>query len=223
MANVQCPHYPIDTVRLDMKLEEDDLANYWDTRWQNAETKWDLRQPSPPLMAYADQIPADRRDLAVLIPGCGNGYEALYLLENGFTNLTMLDIAPTAIAALRERLDVGFPAWSERLQLWCGDFFKHQHQYELILEQTFFCALPPDLRPAYVLKMNELLHPGGKLTGVWFNRPFEGGPPFGGDEEEYRALFAPHFRIKNLSACYNSIPPRAGSELFGIFEKTGAA
>jgi len=174
-------------------------------------------------MAYADQIPPERRDLAVLIPGCGNGYEAVYLLQHGFSKLTMLDIAPTAIAALRERLDISFPAWPDCLQLRCGDFFQHAGQYDLILEQTFFCALPPDLRAAYVLQMKELLRPGGRLAGVWFDRPFEGGPPFGGSVEEYVILFSPHFQSKTLAPCYNSIPPRAGSEVFGIFEKMGAA
>ncbi len=204
-------------------MTNNDLLHYWDSRWQNAETSWDLRQPSPSLMAYAEQIPPDHRDLAVLIPGCGNGYEALYLLENGFTNLTMLDIAPTAITALRERLDAAFPTWPAHLQLWCGDFFEHQGQYDLILEQTFFCALPPDLRPEYVLKMKDLLRPGGKLAGLWFNRHFEGGPPFGGHTTDYTALFSPHFKIITLSPAYNSIPPRAGSEVFGIFEKPGTA
>lgn len=194
-------------------------ASYWEDRWQNAETRWDLQQPSPPLTAYADHIPTDRRNLAVLIPGCGNGYEALYLLEKGFSNLTLLDIAPTAVAALRTRLDAAWPAWPRQLQLVCGDFFEHGGPYDLILEQTFFCALPPDLRPAYVLHMQSLLRPGGTLAGLWFDRAFEDGPPFGGSRAEYAALFAPCFRIKTLSPCYNSILPRAGSELFGIFEK----
>ncbi len=196
-------------------------AHYWDSLWQNNETKWDLQQPSPPLMAYADQIQADRRDLAVLIPGCGNGHEALYLLQKGFSHLTMLDIAPTAVQALRYRLDVTWPTWPEQLQLVCGDFFEHTGQYDLVLEQTFFCALPPNLRLSYVLKMKELLVKNGKLAGLWFDRSFEGGPPFGGDKAEYLTLFAPHFRVHTVASCYNSIPPRAGGELFGIFEKTG--
>lgn len=194
-------------------------ANYWDNLWQTAETKWDLQQPSPPLTAYVDQIPVERRDLAVLIPGCGNGYEALYLLENGFSNITMLDIAPTAVAALQDRLDEAWPKWPEQMKLVCGDFFEHQGQYDLILEQTFFCALPRELRPNYVLKMKDLLKVNGKLAGLWFDRPFGDGPPFGGSKAEYEALFGRHFQIRTLAACYNSIPPRAGSELFGIFEK----
>ncbi|HOY06434.1 MAG TPA: methyltransferase domain-containing protein [Saprospiraceae bacterium] len=194
-------------------------ADFWETRWQNDETHWDLNTVSPPLAAYIDQIPAEKRNLRILIPGCGNGHEALYLLQKGFTQVTMLDIAPTAVAQLQQRLNMEMPGWQTALRLVCADFFQHDDNYDLILEQTFFCALPPDMRPAYVLKMNALLRPGGKLAGLLFNREFEGGPPFGGDKAEYLALFAPHFRIATMAPSINSVAPRAGSELFFILEK----
>ncbi|EIM73093.1 Thiopurine S-methyltransferase (TPMT) [Nitritalea halalkaliphila LW7] len=64
-------------------------------------------------------------------------------------------------------------------------------------------------------KMKELLAPGGQLVGVLFNRYFEKeGPPFGGEAEEYEKLFSPHFGRFVQESCYNSIGPRAGSELF---------
>jgi hypothetical protein len=40
------------------------------------------------------------KDIAILIPGCGNTYEAAYLLEQGFTNVTVIDIAPTLVKIL---------------------------------------------------------------------------------------------------------------------------
>jgi hypothetical protein len=45
------------------------------------ETGWDLGQVSPPLKAYIDQL--TDKNLRILIPGCGNSYEAEYLLEKG--------------------------------------------------------------------------------------------------------------------------------------------
>ena len=87
------------------------------------------------------------------------------------------------------------------------------------VEQTFFCALNPAERPAYAKKMSELLVPGGKVAGVLFDAEFEGGPPFGGNREEYSRYFVPFFKIKTLERCYNSIKPRAGRELFMILEK----
>lgn len=191
----------------------------WEKRWQTGQTGWDLGAASPPLTAYADQIPPEKRNLRVLIPGCGNGYEALHLLRLGFTDVTMVDIAPTAVERLRQRLDASMPGWKAHLQVICADFFALEGPFDLILEQTFFCALDPALRPDYVRKMHDLLPPGGTLAGVLFDREFEGGPPFGGDTAEYAALFRPLFQIRSLAPCYNSIPPRAGSEVFFILKK----
>ena len=88
----------------------------WEKRWQTGQTGWDLGAASPPLTDYADQIPLDKRGIRVLIPGCGNGYEALHLLQNGFTNLTLVDIAPTAVENLKVRLDTGMPGRQDLLR-----------------------------------------------------------------------------------------------------------
>ncbi|MDX1334071.1 MAG: SAM-dependent methyltransferase, partial [Robiginitalea sp.] len=101
------------------------------------------------------------------------------------------------------------------------DFFEfNEGPFDLVLEHTFFCALPPDLRPQYAEKMAGLLKKGGKLAGLLFDFPLtEEGPPFGGSREEYLRLFEPFFEIRILEEARNSIPPRAGRELFFIFEK----
>jgi SAM-dependent methyltransferase len=184
--------------------------NYWDQHYLNGETGWDLGGVSPALIAYFEKLPD--RGIPILIPGCGNGYEVGWLLENGFTDVTVIDLSPVLTARLR----VKFGA----LTILTGDFFDLQGQYGLIVEQTFFCALDPSLRAAYIAKMQDLLLPGGKLMGLLFDRNFVAGPPFGGHREEYAALLAGPFILRRLDPCYNSIKPRAGSELFFIAEKS---
>jgi thiopurine S-methyltransferase len=101
-----------------------------------------------------------------------------------------------------------------------NDFFNLSGQYDLILEQTFFCALDPSLRTKYVEKMYELLTKNGKLVGLLFDFPLVAeGPPFGGSIDEYRNIFSKFFKIKILEKSYNSIPDRNGKELFVKFEK----
>lgn len=188
--------------------------SYWNGRYENNDTGWDIGFISPPLQEYINQLP--NKQIAILIPGCGNAYEAEYLLQQGFTNITVIDIAPVAIEALRLKLNA---FEGNQLRIIEGDFFNLDESFDLIIEQTFFCALQPALRNIYADKMYSLLNKGGKLAGLLFNRPFDAGPPFGGNKEEYLLLFGSKFITQLMEACYNSIAPRAGSELFFILKK----
>jgi SAM-dependent methyltransferase len=183
--------------------------DYWNNRYLQQQTGWDIGSVAPPLKEYIDQL--IDKNISILIPGCGNAYEAAYLLQQGFKNVTLVDIAPAATAAVEDKLSTYI---NNGLQIITGDFFDLKTTYDLILEQTFFCALDPTLRSVYVEKMVSLLNPGGKLVGLLFNRHFEGGPPFGGSKLEYQELFTPQFNIQMMDTAYNSIAPRAGTELF---------
>ena len=184
---------------------------FWNQLYLQKETRWDIGYPSTPLKEYIDQLKG--REQRILIPGCGNAYEAAYLINAGFTNVCLLDIASEVVEKLQQK-------WADKpVKIICQDFFEHQGTYDLIFEQTFFCALDRSLRPAYVKKMHDLLAPGGKLVGVLFNRSFDGGPPFGGDKEEYMDLFSTWFPELKMELCYNSIPPRRDTELFFIARK----
>lgn len=187
-----------------MKLDEE----FWNDRYINDETGWDLKYPSTPLKEYIDQL--KNKNIKILIPGCGNAYEAEYLLENGFTDVTLIDISEIVVNKIKNKFRN-----NSTIKVIHQDFFKLNGQFDLILEQTFFCALNPALRNNYSQKVNELLTTNGKLVGVLFNRDFENqSPPFGGNKTEYDTYFNDYFDYKVMEECYNSIPPRAGNELF---------
>lgn len=183
-------------------------ADFWKGRYASGNTGWDLGAVSSPLKAYFDQL--TNKDLRILIPGGGRSYEAEYLHRLGFRNVFALDLAEAPFEDLLRRCPV-FP----REHLIIGDFFQHDGQYDRIIEQTFFCALDPKLRPKYVERMQGLLFPSGMLTGVLFDDPLNTDhPPYGGNAEEYRQLFSQRFQELSLASCYNSIAPRAGRELW---------
>lgn len=186
---------------------------FWEEKWQSGVTGWDIGYPSPAIVQYLRQYPY--KTAAILLPGCGSAYEASVLIEQGFTNITLIDIAPLATARLTRNLKS-----HKNVKILCEDFFQHQGQYDLIIEQTFFCALPPQKRQDYAQKCHQLLRNNGKIIGLLFNRTFDRkGPPFGGSATEYRDLFQSKYSIDIMESCYNSIPPRAGSELFIILKK----
>lgn len=197
-------------------MKNAELETYWSARYEESRTGWDVGYPSTPLKAYIDQL--ENKDLKILIPGAGNAYEAEYLYTQGFENVFVLDISKRPLEALQDRL----PTFPEA-QLLHGNFFEHLGAYDLILEQTFFCSFEPtkENRRQYGKKASELLSASGKLVGLWFKHPlFEGAKrPFGGSKEEYLSYLQPHFDVKTFEDCYNSIKPRMGNELFGIFIK----
>lgn len=182
--------------------------SYWEEKFSENETGWDIGYVSTPLKEYFDQL--TNKDLKILIPGSGNGYEVEYLYKLGFKNVFVVEWSDTAVKNFLTRFPK-FPA----LNIFTEDFFLHKGKFDLIIEQTFFCALHPSQRENYVKKVHELLSSNGKLAGLLFDREFNpNNPPFGGSKNEYVKLFEPYFNFKYFDSCYNSIPPRAGSELF---------
>lgn len=181
---------------------------YWTRRYEQGYTGWDIGYPSTPIVQYLDQI--GDKDLSILIPGAGNAYEAAYAFAQGYKNTHILDISEYPLTKFRE----SYPDFPEG-NILHEDFFEHNGSYDLVLEQTFFCALSPDRREEYCEKMKRLISPNGRLVGVLFGIEFQRkGPPFGGEMEEYKKLFLKYFTIKRLEPCINSIPARKGTELF---------
>jgi len=186
---------------------------YWEDRYSNNETGWDVGKITTPLKEYIDQI--EDKSIKILIPGAGNSYEFEYLINNRFENIFVLDFAQSPLENIQQRI----PSCNVN-QLIKSDFFEHEGNYDLILEQTFFCALEPSLRKDYVQKMKSLLNPNGKIVGLLFQFTLTNvGPPFGGSKEEYESLFENDFYIKTLEIANNSIKPRQGNELFFTFIK----
>ena len=183
-------------------------ASYWETRYKHQQTGWDVGYPVPALTHYFNQL--NHKEISILIPGGGNGYEAAYLYQQGFKHVYLLDFASPPLLSFQHR-HPDFPS----NQLIQEDFFSHQTTYDLIIEHTFFCALPPAQRKNYIIHMHRLLKPSGKLVGLLFNdNSMIDGPPFGGDQTLHQPLFESYFNIKHFEPCTNSIAPRKDRELF---------
>ena len=191
--------------------------SYWTNRYKEKLTGWDIGYPSTPIITYIDQL--KDKNLKILIPGAGNGYEAEYIYKNDFENIYVLDISELPLSSFKQR-NPELPM----NQLLHENFFSHIGIYDLIIEQTFFCSFVPTEvnRTAYFKKMSDLLKPKGKLVGLWFNFPLSDDTekrPFGGDKKLYNTYLNLYFNTKIFEKCYNSIQKRENKELFGIFEK----
>ncbi|MFT7352286.1 MAG: SAM-dependent methyltransferase [Flavobacterium sp.] len=186
-----------------------DLSEFfWENKYKKNKIGWDLGEVSPPLKTYFDQL--TNKDLKILIPGGGNSHEAEYLFNKGFTNVYVVDISKTAIENIKKRVP-DFPI----NQLIQANFFDLEMQFDLIIEQTFFCAINPNLRATYASKINDLLTEKGKLVGLLFDAKLnEDHPPFGGNKKEYIPYFETYFTLYVFTKCYNSFHNRQEMELF---------
>lgn len=180
---------------------------FWNNKYLNNKTGWDLGKISNPLKEYVDQL--EDKNLRILIPGGGNSYEAEYLFNKGFENVFVVDIASAPLKRIQNRVP-SFP----KENLTHADFFELKGTFDLIIEQTFFCAINPELRSKYAQKTHELLVEKGKLVGLLFDAKLnEDHPPFGGSKQEYEDYFMPYFS-GSMESCYNSSEGRKGMELF---------
>lgn len=60
-----------------------DLSEFfWNNKYKDHKTGWDLGVISPPLKTYFEQL--ENKSLKILIPGGGNAHEAEYLFKKGF-------------------------------------------------------------------------------------------------------------------------------------------
>ena len=186
---------------------------FWNNKYLNNEHKWDVGYITTPLKEYFNQI--KDKNLRILIPGCGNSYESEYLFNSGFKNIFLVDYSEKVLSNFKKRVP-NFP--SENLL--CIDFFDLNMKFDLIIEQTFFCAIQTNKRGEYALKMNHLLSEKGKLVGLLFDDPMnEDHPPFGGNKKEYATFFEKYFKFKIFEKSNNSIKERSGRELFMILER----
>ena len=197
-------------------MKENSLDNsFWNLRYQNKQTGWDLGQVSEPIKKWFEN--QENKKINVLIPGAGKGYEVKYGFENGFENIFYMDFSTMAGDLFKETCPE-FP----KDQILIGDFFslKKPLFFDVIIEQTFFCAIDPLLRPNYIEKTNEILKENGEIIGLLFNREFDTkGPPFGGTEKEYKELFNSKFNFKKFENSLLSSLPRKDDEFWIEFIK----
>ena len=160
---------------------------FWENKYKKNKTGWDLGEVSPPLKTYFDQL--TNKNLKILIPGGGNSYEAEYLFNNGFKNVYVVDISETALKNIKNRVP-DFPL----SQLLHANFFDLDATFDLVIEQTFFCAIDPNLREKYALKMKELLRENAKLVGLLFDAKLnEEHPPFWRNYKRIQRIFSTLF------------------------------
>ncbi len=188
----------------------------WQKHYDENDLAWDLGEVANPFVRLWE----DKRLTpgTLIVPGCGQGHEVVYFVQRGF-QVTGVDFSPGAVKLLLESLK------SKNLdaEVLHRNFFEleeaHNEAYDAMLEQTFFCAIHPDQRSAYVETVSRILKPGGQLFGLFYETGEEGGPPFNTTEADIRNHFSHAFDIERLEKCSFSSEKRKDKEWLAILRK----
>ncbi|KAE8353584.1 putative thiol methyltransferase [Aspergillus coremiiformis] len=194
--------------------------NRWAALWDAGDfLPWDQGIPNPalvdtlvdrkdllgaPILVEED---GNQRRKRALVPGCGRGYDVLLLASMGY-DAYGLEVSEEAVRQAekwaQEHLN-DYPISNKTIgagkaRFVLGDFFKDEWfnaagglgKFELLYDYTFFCALPPSLRPSWAARYTQLLstHPESVLVCVEFPTYKElstGGPPWGVSSTVYQA------------------------------------
>ncbi|KAL2814724.1 thiol methyltransferase [Aspergillus cavernicola] len=216
----------------------------------NISLPWDKRKPNPtleevlttkraiingPLLNTNEGGGSPQRKKA-LVAGCGRGVDILLLASFGY-DAYGLDYSKSAIEECRKEEEEGEANYPVRDRVigrgkvtWVqGDFFEDtwveelgvaRNCFDFIYDYTFFCALPPSMRPAWALRYAQLLAPSpqGNLVCLEFPRhkdPLQHGPPYSSPSEAYMEhLSHPGEEVRYDAKGYcKSEPLREPSEL----------
>lgn len=163
----------------------------WQASYESGAIPWDLGGPAPALVDLIPRLKLQKQRIAVL--GCGQGHDAAYLAQLGHI-VTAFDFSPAAIAACKEKhKGLSNCSW---IQTDVFDLPTNLYgQFDMVIEHTLYCAIPPARRHSLVQLWQKLLTPRGLLLGIFFVMDKHFGPPFGGSEWEYRQRLQSHFHF----------------------------
>lgn len=188
----------------------------WERHYETNDLRWDLGGVAPPF----ERLWKERKisPCKAIIPGCGRGHEAIFLAERGF-QITAVDYTQGAIDSLEKALTKK----NLTVEVLRQDFFElgsyYNDKFDLMLENTFFCAINPSMRQKYVLTAGRILKSGAFFVGLFYETDKEGGPPFNTRKRDIEEYFSERFMIETLNKTPHSADQRQGKEWLAVFKK----
>lgn len=184
-------------------------ANYWLKKWETGDTRFHQSEVHPELLKHAGLF----KKGTILVPLSGKSRDMLYLasLNHQVLGVELSEIAcraffeENAIPYSTEG-DEAFTIFrSERITLYCGDFFDLPDSIGRtvsgVYDRAALIALPPELRQRYVERMNSLTQRGTNILLLTIEYPTENlvGPPFSVPYAEVSQSYLP-FNVTELTS-----------------------
>jgi len=200
-------------------LNEVSNPKFWNNRYLNKNTKWDIGGPTPILSKY---LKTKNKIGSVCVLGCGKGHDAIEFSKYK-NDVHAVDFSKEALKDLRQRAIKA----DAKVNLHNKDIFllsdSHKGYFNMVYEYTCYCAINPDRRADYFSMVYDILKKNGLFFGIMIpldkDMYNEEGPPFGVSMKEIKALTADLFDVVSSKFSNYSIEPRKGREKVLILKK----
>ncbi|KAF9456878.1 S-adenosyl-L-methionine-dependent methyltransferase [Collybia nuda] len=223
----QIPFVKRDDVQKLHKILDEDDPHTWDDAWKAKVMPWDIGQVQPPLKELIESGEVDfPREGRALVPGCGAGYEAVYIASSLGLNTTGLDLSETAIEVAKGKLAAQETPPKGNVTFSVGDFFAlklvEEEKVDIIYDCAFFVAIPPSLRPNWSRQMASLIKSGGYLITMIFpiDPLSDVGPPYSVKSSSYHEHLDGNFVKVVDRESELSLPGRAGRERIAVWRRS---
>lgn len=206
---IKTPPYYIDTPLIEK-------SQYWeDVYTTEGNPGWNLNEPAE---GFKDMIPRLKLPKSrILVLGAGEGHDAALFAQAGHV-VTAVDFCKEGIERGKKKY-----AHLSNLSFFESNIFNLPQDwnftFDVVVEHTCYCAIPPDQRNELVRLYRRMLHEEGQLLGVFFAMEKRSGPPYGGTEWELRKRTENGFHYLFWGRLRNSIERRQGRELFVLAKK----
>ncbi|KAJ6486822.1 S-adenosyl-L-methionine-dependent methyltransferase [Mycena sanguinolenta] len=204
-----------------------DNPQSWDEAWKQNLTPWDSGAMQPALWEVTQSgevaLPSNGR---AFVPGCGSGYDAIYISSELGLDTLAIDISPIAIKNASQYSSSSSPHCNGiKARFEVHDFFSFSvpdnDKFDLIYDYSFFVAIPPSRRPEWGAQMNGLIKLGGHLITLIY--PLEPetdvGPPWFVRPEHYLGPLGEGWEKVVDRVPMASAPAREGREHLVVWRK----
>ena len=196
------------------------MATDWLKKWEEGNIRFHQNEYHPQLVKFGEQFSQG----TVLVPLCGKTLDMIYLMSKGHSvigaELSLIacrDFFEENNIEFTEKMVKDFVLFeSERVTIWCGDFFSLPKSVwdnvTAVYDRAALVALPKEVREKYAVEIKSRTK---KLQMLLISYEYPQadyqGPPFSVPESEIVALYD-NFSIKKLSVATEDIFLKGATE-----------
>lgn len=189
----------------------------WLARWQDNKIGWHVDVVNQSLVDYLELLELEPGD-NVFLPLCGKSIDLIYLSEMGYSVIGV-ELSPVGVVQFFVDNNLqytvsevdGFSLYqSERIKIYCGDYFNlnagHLLRVSAVFDRASLIALDLDLREKYTVHLTAIIPFDARILLLTLIYPQHqmSGPPFSVSNSEVESLFSSAFKYRQLH-CFNDI------------------